>query len=139
PAPQLRDGDLCRRPGVDPPGGCGRRRTGGRPAAADSLAPAARRRARPARAGASVTGLLAGLGDSARWFLDPAHWQGAAGVPTRVFEHLVLSVFALVVAAAIGLPVGIGVGHTGRGASLAVNLANLGRALPTLAVMGIVL
>lgn len=86
-----------------------------------------------------MTELLAGLAGVARWFLDPAHWQGGAGVPTRVFEHVVLSAFALLLAAAIGLPVGIGVGHTGRGASLAVNLANLGRALPTLAVMGIVL
>lgn len=86
-----------------------------------------------------MTDLLAGIGGLGGWFLDPAHWQGAAGVPTRVAEHVVLSALALLLAAAIGLPVGIGVGHTGRGASLAVNLANLGRALPTLAVMGIVL
>jgi osmoprotectant transport system permease protein len=86
-----------------------------------------------------MTELLAGLGGVGRWFLDPVHWQGAAGVPTRVAEHLLLSIVALLLAAAIGLPVGVGVGHTGRGAGLAVNLANLGRALPTLAVMGIVL
>jgi len=86
-----------------------------------------------------MTDLVVGLGGVGRWFLDPVHWQGAAGVPTRVAEHVLLSVVALLLAAAIGLPIGIGVGHTGRGASLAVNLANLGRALPTLAVMGIVL
>jgi osmoprotectant transport system permease protein len=79
--------------------------------------------------------LIAGI---ARWFLDPAHWQGAAGVPTRVGEHVLLCAAALLIAALIGLPAGIYVGHTGRGANLAVNLANLGRALPTLAVMGIV-
>jgi osmoprotectant transport system permease protein len=73
------------------------------------------------------------------WFADPAHWQGPAGVPTRVGEHLLLSAAALVVAAVIGLAAGISTGHTGRGATLAVNLANLGRALPTFAVMGIVL
>jgi osmoprotectant transport system permease protein len=72
------------------------------------------------------------------WFADPNHWQGSAGVPTRVGEHLLISGGALLVAAAIGLPVGVWVGHTGKGASLAVNLANLGRALPTLAVMGLV-
>jgi osmoprotectant transport system permease protein len=75
----------------------------------------------------------------ANWFADPAHWQGPAGVPTRVGEHLALSVAALVVAILIGLPVGVWVGHTGRAANLAVNFANLGRALPTLAVMGLVL
>jgi osmoprotectant transport system permease protein len=79
------------------------------------------------------------LGAIGRWFGDPAHWQGPAGIPNRVGEHLLLSIVALVVAAAVGLTVGIWIGHTGRGARLAVNLANLGRALPTLAVMAIVL
>jgi osmoprotectant transport system permease protein len=80
--------------------------------------------------------LVAGI---ARWFGEPAHWQGPAGVPTRVGEHLLLAGVALAIATAIGLSAGIWVGHTGRGATLAINLANLGRALPTLAVMGIVL
>lgn len=83
--------------------------------------------------------LIDGVAAIARWFGDPAHWQGAAGIPTRVGEHLLLSLLALLVAVAIGLPAGIGVGHSGRGAALTVNIANLGRALPTLAVMGIVL
>ncbi len=80
--------------------------------------------------------LVAGI---ARWFLDPTHWQGSAGVPTRVGEHLVLCGVALLIATLIGLPAGIYVGHSGRGANLAVNLANMGRALPTLAVMAIAL
>jgi len=79
--------------------------------------------------------LVAGI---VRWFAEPAHWQGSAGVPTRVLEHLALSGGALLIAAAIALPAGIWVGHTGRAANLAVNLANLGRAVPTLAAMGIV-
>ena len=84
-------------------------------------------------------GFVEGIAAIARWFGDPAHWQGAAGIPTRVGEHLLLSLVALGLAIAIGLPAGVGVGHSGRGGALAVNLANLGRALPTLAVMGIVL
>jgi osmoprotectant transport system permease protein len=79
--------------------------------------------------------LVAGI---AGWFADPHHWQGPAGVPTRVAEHLLLSAGALAIAAAIGLAAGLWVGHTGRGTTLAVNLANLGRSLPTFAVMGIV-
>lgn len=75
----------------------------------------------------------------ARWFADPGHWQGAAGVPTRMLEHLVLSGGSLLAAALIALPVGVAVGHTGRGATVAINLANLGRALPTFAVMGLVI
>jgi osmoprotectant transport system permease protein len=80
--------------------------------------------------------LVAGI---VHWFGDPAHWQGPAGVPTRVGEHLLLSAAALVIAGAIGLASGIWSGHTGRGATIAINLANIGRALPTLAVMSIVL
>jgi osmoprotectant transport system permease protein len=74
-----------------------------------------------------------------RWFADPAHWQGAAGVPQRILEHLLISAGALLVAAAVGLIAGIGVGHTRRWTALAVNAANIGRALPTIAVMAFVL
>jgi osmoprotectant transport system permease protein len=79
------------------------------------------------------------LGGIVAWFLDPDHWQGSAGIPSRVAEHLALSGAALGIAAVIGLVIGAWVGHTRRGANVAVNLANLGRALPTLAVMGVVL
>lgn len=79
------------------------------------------------------------IGGIVAWFADPAHWQGQAGVPARVAEHLGLTAASLLIAMLIALPLGLSVGHTGRGAALAVNLANLGRALPTLATMGIVL
>lgn len=79
------------------------------------------------------------IGGIVAWFADPAHWQGSAGVPTRVAEHLGLTAASLLIASLVALPMGLAVGHTGRGAGLAVNLANLGRALPTLATMGLVL
>jgi osmoprotectant transport system permease protein len=74
-----------------------------------------------------------------RWFQNPAHWQGPAGVPTRVGEHLLLSAAALAIAGVIGLSTGVWVGHTGRGARVVANLATIGRALPTFALMGLVL
>jgi osmoprotectant transport system permease protein len=76
---------------------------------------------------------------TAAWLTDPVNWSGPAGIPTRLGEHLVVSMAALALTVAIALPIGLLVGHTRRGASLAVNLANLGRALPTLAVITIVL
>jgi osmoprotectant transport system permease protein len=79
------------------------------------------------------------IGAIAAWFADPGHWQGSAGVPTRVLEHVALSAAALLAASVIGLPLGMLVGHTGRGTTVAINIANLGRSLPTLAIMGIVL
>jgi osmoprotectant transport system permease protein len=73
------------------------------------------------------------------WLTDPAHWQGPDGVPNRLVEHIFLSGLSLAIALAIALPVGLWVGHTGRFSSVAINLANLGRALPSLAVISIVL
>ena len=73
------------------------------------------------------------------WLADPVHWAGPAGIPTRLGEHLVLSGISLAIAIAVAGPIGVWIGHTGRFASLAVNVANLWRALPSLAVIGIVL
>lgn len=71
------------------------------------------------------------------WFGDPAHWSGAAGIPNRLVEHLGLSAVALAIAIIIALPAGLAIGHTRRGAAFAANLANIGRAIPSLAVIGI--
>ena len=73
------------------------------------------------------------------WLTDPEHWVGASGVPNRLLEHVVLSGAALAIATAIAIPAGIYVGHTGRGVALSANAANIGRALPSLAVIAIVL
>lgn len=75
--------------------------------------------------------------DVVRWFLDPAHYQGSDAVQLRVLEHLELSALAVLVAATIALPVGLYLGHTGRFAFLAVNAANIGRALPSLALLAL--
>jgi osmoprotectant transport system permease protein len=73
------------------------------------------------------------------WLADPVHWGGPNGIPTRLGEHIAISGFSLVIAIAVAFPVGLWIGHTGRGAAVAVNLANLWRALPSLAVIAIAL
>jgi osmoprotectant transport system permease protein len=73
------------------------------------------------------------------WLGDPAHWSGPAGIPTRLLEHLALSGASLVLALAVAIPAGIYIGHTGRFSKLAVNTANMWRALPSLALIGLVL
>ena len=77
--------------------------------------------------------------DALRWFLDPAHYQGSDAVQTRMLEHLELSGLAVLVGAAVALPVGLWLGHTGRFGFVAVNVANLGRALPSLALLAFAL
>lgn len=77
------------------------------------------------------------LADVAAWFADPTHWQGSDGVPVRVLEHLRLSALSLFAGALVALPAGLFVGHTGRGALLAVNVANVGQAMPSFAILAL--
>lgn len=55
----------------------------------------------------------------------------------KTWEHLLLSGAALAIALALALPLGVWLGHRHRGSFLAVNVANLGRALPSLAVIAV--
>jgi osmoprotectant transport system permease protein len=69
------------------------------------------------------------------WLTDPAQWSGPDGIPVRTLQHLWYSLLATAIAAAIALPIGVFIGHTGRGAVFAVNLTNLGRAIPSLGII----
>lgn len=80
---------------------------------------------------------MSSIGDGFAWIGDPAHWSGPDGIPTRLLQHVEVSLAALVVAAAIAVPVGLIVGHTRRGQVVAVQAANVGRAVPSLAVLGV--
>jgi osmoprotectant transport system permease protein len=55
----------------------------------------------------------------------------------KTLEHLALSAAAMGVALAIALPLGIWLGHLHRGSFLAITTANIGRALPSLAIIAI--
>ena len=77
------------------------------------------------------------LGSVVAWFADPGHWRGDDGIPTRVWEHVQLSGVSVAIAAAIALPLGLYLGHTGRGGFVAINVANIGRALPSLALIAL--
>lgn len=71
----------------------------------------------------------------AAWFLEPSHWTGSDAIPVRLIEHLGLSGAAVLIGAAIGLPVGLAIGHTGRGSGVAIAAAGLGRAVPSYALL----
>ncbi len=69
------------------------------------------------------------------WFLDPANWMGPTGIPARLTEHVEIAGLAIAAATIIGLPIGLYIGHTGRAANFAINTANIGRAVPSYALM----
>ncbi|MBV7694554.1 ABC transporter permease [Streptomyces sp. TRM70350] len=73
------------------------------------------------------------------WLTDPAHWSGADGIGHRLLQHLVLTVVCLAVSCLIALPVAVVLGHLGKGGALAVNISNVGRAVPTFAVLVLLL
>jgi osmoprotectant transport system permease protein len=74
-------------------------------------------------------------GEVIGWFADPANWSGSDGLPSRLFEHLLLSGVPLAAALVLGLPLGMWTGHTRRAATAVINVTNVGRAIPSLAIL----
>lgn len=70
-----------------------------------------------------------------QWLTDPAHWTGDDGIPNRLREHLVISGWAMVIALVVALPLALLAGHYGRGGGVLVGIGNIGRALPTYALV----
>jgi osmoprotectant transport system permease protein len=62
-------------------------------------------------------------------------WQGSGSIPQQLLAHLGYSALPFVIAALIGVPLGVLIGHTGRGAVAVVNVANAWRAIPTLGLL----
>ncbi|AIA05055.1 putative ABC transporter permease protein [Streptomyces noursei] len=70
-----------------------------------------------------------------QWLGTAANWAGEKGVWHRLGEHLWLSGICLVLSCLIALPVALWLGHIGKGGALAINISNVGRAVPTFAVL----
>jgi osmoprotectant transport system permease protein len=79
------------------------------------------------------------LADVFAWFTNPDNWQGSAGIPSRTLEHMRLSALATAVAAGVAVPSGVLLGHSGRGGLIAVSVVNIGRAIPSFAVVALAL
>jgi osmoprotectant transport system permease protein len=75
--------------------------------------------------------LLAAFG----WLADPLNYEGPSGIPTRLLEHLGYTVLGVAIAALVAVPIGLYVGHTGRGRGIAVAASGAARALPTLGLL----
>lgn len=83
--------------------------------------------------GQSVRTILDGF----EWLTTSDEWWGRNGIANRIREHLWYSLLSLIGAFAIGFPIGLFIGHTGRGKFVAANLAGLWRAIPTVGIVGL--
>jgi osmoprotectant transport system permease protein len=72
------------------------------------------------------------------WLTDSANWNSTDGIPARLLEHLGYSFGAVAIALVIALPLGLYIGHTGKGAGAIVGTANSVRALPTVGLLYLV-
>lgn len=75
------------------------------------------------------------LTEALRWLNDPLNWTGRQGVLALTRTHLEVSAVAVGLAVVVALPLGLWLGHRGRGATVGVVVANTTRALPTLALL----
>jgi osmoprotectant transport system permease protein len=75
------------------------------------------------------------LNDVVDWFGDSANWWGHRGIVHQLAEHVRMSGVAIVAACAVGLPPAIWLGHRRRFGTLAVNVSNVGRAIPSFAIL----
>ncbi|SNY04395.1 ABC transporter permease [Paractinoplanes atraurantiacus] len=75
--------------------------------------------------------------DGITWLNDPLNWTNPGGLLDRLREHLVISFWAVLIGCVVALPLGIWLGHRGRGGGLVITVANLTRAIPTLALLTI--
>jgi osmoprotectant transport system permease protein len=75
------------------------------------------------------------LNEVVDWFGDSANWWGERGVLHQLAEHVRMSGVAIVAACAIALPPAVWLGHRRRFGTLAVNVSNVGRAIPSFAIL----
>ena len=73
--------------------------------------------------------------DAFAWLADAANWQGTGSIPQRIGEHLFYTVIAVAAAAAVAIPAGWAIGHTGKGREVAVAISGAARALPSFGLL----
>jgi osmoprotectant transport system permease protein len=73
--------------------------------------------------------------DVVDWFSDSANWEGQRGVVHQLFEHVRMSAVATVAACLLALPPAVWLGHRRQFGTVAINISNIGRALPSFAIL----
>jgi osmoprotectant transport system permease protein len=82
---------------------------------------------------------VSALGELVDYVTTGANWEGRNGISQAVVDHVRLSAFSLAVAAVVAVPVAVVLGHIRRGGLVAVGVVNIGRAIPTFAIVALAL
>ena len=69
------------------------------------------------------------------WLTASDQWHGQDGIPHLLLNHLRIALSSLVVSMAISVPLGAWLGHRRLGGVVAINIANVGRAIPVYAML----
>lgn len=75
------------------------------------------------------------LGDVLVWFGDPDNWIGPSGILNRLREHVQLTAAATIASAVLAIPPALWLGHRRLGGTFVVALVNIGRAIPSFAIV----
>ncbi|MFC7788026.1 ABC transporter permease [Microbacterium sp. MAHUQ-60] len=73
--------------------------------------------------------------DALAWLFSSDRLQGQYALPVLLSQHLLYTVISVVVAAAIALPAGWLIGHTGKGREIAVAISGAARAVPSFGLL----
>lgn len=73
--------------------------------------------------------------DFANFVTESSNWWGTRGILHRSIEHMRLSAASVLVAGAVAMPAAMFFGHTKRGGLLAQSVVNIGRAVPSFALL----
>ena len=78
---------------------------------------------------------MSAFGEAFVYLNDPFNWTRTNGILDLLVQHVRISALAVLLGAALALPVGVLLGTTGRGGGAVVVLSNVSRAVPTLALL----
>ncbi|MFI8593671.1 ABC transporter permease [Microbacterium sp. NPDC078428] len=75
------------------------------------------------------------IAEAFAWLLQPERWSGPTGMPVALAQHLGFTFLSVLIAAAIAVPAGWAIGHTGRGREIAVAVSGAARAIPSFGLL----
>lgn len=82
---------------------------------------------------------MSAWGDLVDFVSTADNWSGRRGIGTRIVDHVRISVAATAAAAVVAIPAALYLGHIRRGGALATAVVNLGRAVPSFAIVALAL